>query len=135
MGYSLPASFRRTMSVRRLTVALSALVLAACGAAPSPLVPQLREQFRPGMTQAVAEAALHARGTTYSVRNPAECAELANRSAMTAQLQPRGGICIFGKIPLSKNWLGGSTDVILQLVFTSDGKLADGNFEEIENTF
>ena len=64
-----------------------------------------------------------------------ELRELAKRSAMASQLPPRGGPCIFGKIPVSTNWLGGRTDVILQLVFTPDGTLADGNFEEIRNLF
>ena len=35
--------------------------------------------------------------------------------------------------PVGTDWLGGRTDVILQLVFTPDGRLADGNFEEIRS--
>lgn len=127
------------MPAQRLPTAaalvLTTLILTACEAPPSTLVPELRQQFQPGLTQAAAETALRARGTTFSIRSPAECAELANRSAMASQLPPRGGPCIFGKIPVSTNWLGGHTDVILQLVFTPDGTLADGNFEEIRNLF
>lgn len=52
---------------------------------------------------------------------------------MAAALPARGGPCIFGKIPVGTDWLGGRTDVILQLVFTPDGQLADGNFEEIRS--
>ena len=63
----------------------------------------------------------------------AECDELGRKSAMAAQLPARGGPCIFGKIPVGTDWLGGRTDVILQLVFTPDGRLADGNFEEVRS--
>lgn len=78
-------------------LALSAFILAACEAPPSTLVPELRQQFQPGLTQAAAESALRQRGTTFSIRSPAECAELTRRSAMASQLPPRGGPCIFGK--------------------------------------
>ena len=107
--------------------------LAACTAAPSPLVPQLRETLKPGLSVAAAEAELKRHNTTWSVKTATECDEIGRKSAMAAQLPARGGPCIFGKIPVGTDWLGGRTDVILQLVFTPDGQLADGNFEEIRS--
>ena len=107
--------------------------LAACTAAPSPLVPQLREALKPGLSVAAAEAELKRHNTPWSVKTAAECDEIGRKSAMAAQLPARGGPCIFGKIPVGTDWLGGRTDVILQLVFTPDGRLADGNFEEIRS--
>ena len=107
--------------------------LAACTAAPSPLVPQLRQALPPGLDIAAAEAELKRHSTTYSIKTAAECDEIGRKSAMSAQLPARGGPCIFGKIPVGTDWLGGRTDVILQLVFTPDGRLADGNFEEIRS--
>ena len=107
--------------------------LAACTASPSPLVPQLREALKPGLSVAAAEAELKRHATTWSVKTATECDEIGRKSAMAAQLPARGGPCIFGKIPVGTDWLGGRTDVILQLVFTPDGQLADGNFEEIRS--
>ena len=113
--------------------ALATLALGACTPAPSPLIPQLRGALTPGVTLAAAEAKLRRHGTTYSIKSAAECDELGRRSAMAAALPARGGPCIFGKIPVGTDWLGGRTDVILQLVFTPDGRLADGNFEEVRS--
>ncbi|WP_374266784.1 hypothetical protein [Zoogloea sp.] len=110
---------------------LAALGLAACTPAPSPAVPELRTQFKPGYPLGEAVKALKARNTTFSVMSAAECETMARQSALAAELRPRGGPCIYGKIPVSKNWLGGRTDVILQLVFAADSTLVDGNFEEI----
>ena len=70
--------------------------LAACTAAPSPLVPQLREALKPGLTLAAAEAELKRHNTTWSVKTAAECDEIGRKSAMAAQLPARGGPCIFG---------------------------------------
>ena len=120
-------------TLRPLTLLLACAALAACTAAPSPLVPQLRQALQPGLTIAAAEAELKRHATTYSIKTATECDELGRKSAMAAQLPARGGPCIFGKIPVGTDWLGGRTDVILQLVFTPDGRLADGNFEEIRS--
>ena len=120
-------------TLRPLTLLLACAALAACTAAPSPLVPQLRQALQPGLTIAAAEAELKRHATTYSIKTATECDEIGRKSAMAAQLPARGGPCIFGKIPVGTDWLGGRTDVILQLVFTPDGRLADGNFEEIRS--
>ena len=118
---------------RPLALLAACAALAACTAAPSPLVPQLRQALPPGLDIAAAEAELKRHATTYSIRTAAECDALGRKSAMAAQLPARGGPCIFGKIPVSTDWLGGRTDVILQLVFSPDGRLADGNFEEVRS--
>ena len=118
---------------RPLALLAASAALAACSAAPSPLVPQLRQALQPGLTIAAAEAELKRHATTYSIKTATECDEIGRKSAMAAQLPARGGPCIFGKIPVGTDWLGGRTDVILQLVFTPDGRLADGNFEEIRS--
>lgn len=78
-----------------------------------------------------ARQRLDAHGTTFSVKTQAECQALIERSPNISQLHPEGGPCVFGKIPLSRSWFGGKTDVILQLVFSADDKLVDGHFEEI----
>lgn len=116
-----------------LALLLACAALAACSADPSPLVPQLRQALPPGTSLAAAEAELKRHATTYSIKTAAECDEIGRKSAMAAQLPARGGPCLFGKIPVGTDWLGGRTDVILQLVFTPDGQLADGNFEEIRS--
>ena len=120
-------------TLRPFALLLACAALAACTGAPSPLVPQLRQALPPGLDIAAAEAELKRHPTTYSIKTAAECDELGRKSAMAAQLPARGGPCIFGKIPVGTDWLGGRTDVILQLVFTPDGRLADGNFEEIRS--
>ena len=94
---------------------------------------QIRFFAIPALDPGAAEAELKRHPTTYSIKTAAECDELGRKSAMAAQLPARGGPCIFGKIPVGTDWLGGRTDVILQLVFTPDGQLADGNFEEIRS--
>lgn len=114
---------------------LAALALASCEEPPSPLVPELQQQFRPGYPLADAIQSLKARNATLSVYNRSECESLARANTMTSRLRPGGGPCIFGKIPVSKNWLGGHTDVILQLVFNAEDKLRDGDFEEIRVPF
>ena len=120
-------------SHRPFALLVACATLAACTAAPSPLVPQLRQVMQPGLSVAAAEAELRRHATTYSIKTAAECDEIGRKSAMAAQLPARGGPCIFGKIPVGTDWLGGRTDVIVQLVFTPDGRLADGNFEEIRS--
>lgn len=107
------------------------LALAGCSPSPSPLPEELRAEFQPGMDLEEARRRLIAHGTTFSLKSDTECTALVERSPNVSQLRPRGGACIFGKIPLSRTWFGGHTDVILQLVFSADGKLADGQFEEI----
>lgn len=121
------------MSVSPRSLAGLALLLAgtACTPAPSPLLPTLKAEFRPGLALTDAVRLLDTHGTTHSEKSAAECQALLDRSPNSAQLPPRGGPCIFGKIPLSKSWYGLHTDLILQLVFTPDGRLADGQFEEI----
>ncbi|WP_153159779.1 hypothetical protein [Zoogloea sp. 1C4] len=114
---------------------LAALALAGCEEPPSLLVPELQQQFRPGYPLADAIQSLKARNATLSVHNRSECESLARANTMSSRLRPGGGPCIFGKIPVSKNWLGGHTDVILQLVFNAEDKLADGDFEEIRVPF
>ena len=116
-----------------LALLIACATLAACTAAPAPLVPQLRQALQPGVSLAAAEAELKRHNTTWSVKTAAECDALGRQSAMAAQLPARGGPCLFGKIPVGTDWLGGRTDVIVQLVFTPDGRLADGNFEEIRS--
>jgi hypothetical protein len=116
-------------------VLLAALALAGCEEPPSPLVPELKQQFGPGYPLADAIQNLKARNTTLSVHSRSECESLARSNTMTSRLRPGGGPCIFGKIPVSKNWLGGHTDVILQLVFNAEDKLVDGDFEEIRVPF
>lgn len=118
---------------RPIATLAAVALLAACTPAPSPLVPELRAQFRPGLPLVDAIAALKARNTTFSVRSLTECETLARQSALATTLRPQGGACIFGKIPVSQNWLGGRRDVIVQLVFSHDDQLVDGNFEELSS--
>ena len=73
-------------TLRPLTLLLACAALAACTAAPSPLVPQLREALPPGLDIAAAEAELKRHSTTYSIKTAAECDELGRKSAMAAQL-------------------------------------------------
>jgi len=96
------------------------------------LIAELRKDFQPGLTMTRAQELLKARNTTFSVRSPTECEALVKEARTAVNLTPRGGPCIFGKIPVSRTWYGARSDVILQLVFTADGKMADGNFEGIE---
>lgn len=107
------------------------LTLSACAPAPSPVPAEMQAEFQPGMTLEDARKRLTTHGTTFSVKSESECTALVERSPNISQLRPRGGPCIFGKIPLSKTWFGGHTDVILQIVFTADNTLADAHFEEI----
>ncbi|MRR51785.1 MAG: hypothetical protein EG825_12890 [Rhodocyclaceae bacterium] len=96
------------------------------------LVAELRKEFQPGLPLARAQELLKARNTTYSLRSAAECEALVKEARTAVNLAPRGGPCIFGKIPVSRTWYGARSDVILQLVFTADGRMVDGNFEAIE---
>ena len=68
---------------------LAALGLAACTPAPSPAVPELRAQFKPGYPLGEAVKALKARNTTFSVMSAAECETMARQSALAAELRPR----------------------------------------------
>ena len=74
---------------RSLLVACAAL--AACTAAPSPLVPQLREALKPGLSLAAAETELKRHATTYSIKTAAECDELGRKSAMAPSCRPAAG--------------------------------------------
>lgn len=123
--------FRPTLAA----ILVATFALAGCEAPPSPLVPELQQQFKPGHALADAIQSLKARNATLSIHNRSECESLARASTMSSRLRPGGGPCIFGKIPVSRNWLGGHTDVILQLVFDPQDKLADGDFEEIRVPF
>lgn len=107
--------------------------LSACSPAPSPLPDQLSAEFQPGMPLDDARKRLAAHGTTFSEKTAAECRALVERSPNISQLPPQGGPCVFGKIPLSRSWFGGKSDVILQLVFSADGQLVDGHFEQIDS--
>ncbi|HRH72334.1 hypothetical protein [Zoogloea sp.] len=119
------------MKPRALFTSAILVTVSACAPAPSPLPAEMQAEFRPGMTLDDASKRLTARGTTFSVKTEAECQALVERSPNISQLRPRGGPCVFGKIPLSKTWFGGHTDLILQLVFTPGNTLADAHFEEI----
>ena len=136
MPSSLPVKIRPTSRPRRPTLAalclapLCALALSACSGR-SDLPERLRQEFRPGLSIAEAREKLTAHGTTYSIRNTMECEGLVRNSPIAALQPPQGGLCIFGKIPVSKSWFGVRSDVILQLVFSGDGVLQDGNFEEV----
>lgn len=125
----LPHRIRATLN--RLCLALLCAVAVAACAGKSDLPDRLRQEFRPGLPIADAREKLGAHGTTYSIRNTMECEGLARNSAIAALQPPPGGMCIFGKIPVSRSWFGVRTDVILQLVFNHDGVLLDANFEEI----
>lgn len=122
-----------TSTFSRLTAGLLTAGLAACSPAPSPLPDQLSAEFQPGMALDDARKRLTAHGTTFSERTTAECQALVERSPNVSQLPPQGGPCVFGKIPLSRSWYGGKSDVILQLVFGADGRLVDGHFEQIDS--
>lgn len=123
------------VSQRIAAVLATTLLITACSDAPSPLVPELRNQYKSGYPLDKAIDDLKARNTTFAVHDKGECETLARAQTMSIQLRPQGGPCIFGKIPVSKNWLGGHTDVILQLVFDREGKLVDGDIEEIRIPF
>lgn len=111
-------------------------LLAACGAgtdAAAPLLDELRRELQPGIGLLQAQAALQARGATTSTRAGAECAALVEASRTSTGLRPRGGPCVFGKIPVAQGRFGMHTDVIVQLVFAADGRLADASFEALES--
>ncbi len=105
------------MKPRALFTSAILLTVSACAPAPSPLPAEMQAEFQPGMTLEDASRRLTARGTTFSVKTEAECQALVERSPNISQLRPRGGPCVFGKIPLSKTWFGGHIDLILQRVF------------------
>ncbi|WP_374484417.1 hypothetical protein [Zoogloea sp.] len=107
--------------------------LGACTSSPSPLPDQLSAEFQPGLSLDDARKKLAAHGTTFSEKTASECQTLVERSPNVSQLPPQGGPCLFGKIPLSRSWYGGKSDVILQLVFAADGRLVDGHFEQIDS--
>ena len=66
-------------SHRTLALLVACAALAACTAAPSPLVPQLREALKPGLSITAAEAELKRHPTTYSIKTAAECDEIVAR--------------------------------------------------------
>lgn len=107
--------------------------LGACTSSPSPLPDQLSAELQPGISLDDARKKLAAHGTTFSEKSATECQALVERSPNASQLPPQGGPCVFGKIPVSRSWFGGKSDVILQLVFGADGRLVDGHFEQIDS--
>lgn len=108
-------------------------MLLACAETASPLPGELSAELRPGMPLAEVSVRLKARNTTYSVKDPAACQAWMEKNGNRSQLAPRGGSCLFGKIPIDRSVLGTRRDVILQVVFDPDEKLADGHFEEIRS--
>ena len=116
-------------------LALGALLLAACSPAPQVDSAVLEAEFQPGVDLDQALARLDQHHFTYTLRSPGECAALASEGRVRSQLEPRGGPCVFGKLPGPQNWHGGHSDVIVQLVFGSDCKLSDGHFETLELMF
>lgn len=126
-----------SVSIKTLSRLAAALFLAtnlgACTSSPSPLPDQLSAEFQPGLSLDDARKKLATHGTTFSEKTASECQALVERSPNVSQLPPQGGPCLFGKIPLSRSWYGGKSDVILQLVFAADGRLVDGHFEQIDS--
>ncbi|HEX5393527.1 MAG TPA: hypothetical protein VFW68_09610 [Rhodocyclaceae bacterium] len=94
---------------------------------------RLQADFQPGVRLAQAESMMQARVATYSTRTAQECEALVKESRVATQLQPKGGPCIFGKLPISRTWYGGHSNVIFQLVFDRDGVLKDASFEAIQS--
>ena len=137
MEYSLSETYATPALPRRRLLALSATLSMLCACAPEagPLQARFSEEFQPGMPFTEAQQILLDHGATLSVSNAKHCEQQVRQSATATQLPPHGGPCIFGKIPISKNWLGGRTDLILQLVFDPENKLVDANFEEISSGF
>jgi hypothetical protein len=123
------------MTARLFVLALlAALGVAACGGGDAaPLLAQLHKDFQPGLPLGPAQDLLHVRGATLSTRTAGECEALVKEARVATQLAPRGGPCVFGKIPVAQGWFGAHTDVILQLVFGPDGKLVDASFESIDS--
>lgn len=101
----------------------------------APLISALHQELRPGLSLDAAQSVLKRHGATSSTRSAAECLKLVEASRVPTQLAPRGGPCVFGKVLGPRNWYGGHTDVILQLVFNADNKLEDASFEAIDALF
>lgn len=99
------------------------------------LIARLHDDFHPGVSLAQAESLLKTQGASFSVRTAQECDALVKEARVPTQLQPKGGVCIFGKLPVSHSWYGARSDIILQLVFDAEGKLRDGSFEAIQSAF
>ncbi|MGE5469077.1 MAG: hypothetical protein ACM3Y9_16775 [Ignavibacteria bacterium] len=120
----------------RLPILLALLALAGCGGTndgAAPLLLELQKEFQPGLGLVQTQAALQARGATTTTRSAENCAALVGQARVQTQLQPRGGPCIFGKLPGRRDRLGWHTDIIMQMVFGTDDKLADASFEAIES--
>lgn len=121
----------------KFSTLVSAIVVAtglsACsdGGEEQRLISRLQAGLQPGVSLAQAEALLQGQGATYSKRTAQECEALVKESRVPTQLQPKGGPCLFGKLPVSRSWYGGRNDIVLQLVFDRDDKLRDGSFEAI----
>ena len=127
-------TFRPSRFATRLVATFACLLCTAAVAGDGDaLIARLRQAFQAGIPLPRAETLLREHGANFSRRSATECEAMASKTAMAAQLKPRGGPCVFGKIPVAKSWTGLRTDVILQLTFSPDGKLADGNFEEISS--
>ena len=116
-----------------LSLLLSSAIAQADG--QDPLIAALGQELQPGLALDRAQLILKGHGATSSTRPAAECTKMVEESRVPTRLAPRGGPCVFGKIPGPRNWYGGHTDVILQLVFGADGKLVDASFEAIDTLF
>lgn len=96
------------------------------------LLAGLRTRLILGVSLADTEAYLQSQGAGFSKRSAQECERMVKESRVPTQLQPKGGPCVFGKLPVSKNWYGARNDIIFQLVFDGENKLHDGSFEAIQ---
>lgn len=121
----------------RFSLLLVVAGLAACSSNDEEqrLIARLHADLQPGVSLAQAESLLKSQGASFSERTAQECDALVKEARVPTQLQPKGGACVFGKLPVSRNWYGGRSDIILQLVFDAEGKLRDGSFEAIQSAF
>lgn len=111
--------------------------LAACSSTDEEQrrIARLHADLQPGVSLAQAESLLKSQGASFSERTAQECDALVKEARVPTQLQPKGGACVFGKLPVSRSWYGGRSDIIVQLVFDAEGKLRDGSFEAIQSAF
>jgi len=96
---------------------------------------QLKQALPNGLPLPAAKQALQTNGVIFSEKTAVECENLGRQSRVQTQLPARGGPCLFGKWAAPKAWYGRHVDVILQLVFDTEGKLVDGNYETIDGMF
>lgn len=124
------------MKIFSLVTGASLMVLlAGCSSteAEQQALSRLNAGLTPGIALEKAEDLLRAEGASFSRRTAQECDALVKDARVPTQLKPRGGPCIFGKLPVSRTWYGARDDIILQLVFDAEGKLRDGSFEAIQS--